>query len=186
MEIFDPKSVPGLNAEAFDRWLAYKKSRKQSYKTVASTRMAAVKLSQMGEDQEAVVDESISNNWAGLFPLKKVLQPGEKPKKTKQQVEADNVRDEWMQSQALKSAQAIAQTPIGALRMLDAVYARLLFQQEEPSFPERLEAFRDRVASALAAAPAKDAAGDPHILTMVRGLWGERGVNRLRDRAAKA
>ena len=96
------------------------------------------------------------------------------------------MRDEWMQSQALKSAQAIAQTPIGALRMLDAVYARLLFQQEEPSFPERLEAFRDRVASALAAAPAKDAAGDPHILTMVRGLWGERGVNRLRDRAAKA
>lgn len=183
---FDVTTVPGLDIEAFDRWIGYKRGRNQSYKNAQSERAAAVKLSQMGEDQAAAVDESISNNWAGVFPLKTRLMPGEKPKKTKQQIEADQARDDWLMKQAERHAQAAAGNPIGELRMLDGILARITLQQEDPSFGDRMEAFRNRVAERLSACDPAAAYGDPHVRSMVMQIWGARGVAKLERRAQEA
>lgn len=181
---FDVRTVQGLDIEAFDRWLAYKKARKQSYKTAMSERAAAVKLSQMGEDQSEAVDESISNNWSGVFPLKRTLSPGEKPKKTKAQVEADVARNEWLMGQAQKGVDAAAQTPLGRLRLLDGVLARVTLREHVE--PEVMENLRDRIASALNECDAAAAYSDPHIRSMVLQMWGPRGVSRLESRAQRA
>ena len=181
---FDVRTVQGLNIEAFDRWIAYKKSRKQAYKTALSERAAAVKLSQMGEDHEAVVDESISNNWSGIFPLKRVLSPGEKPKKTKAQVEADGQRNEWLMSQAQKGVDAAAQSSIGRLRLLDGVLARVTMREEiDPTVMENL---RDRIASEMSACDPVVAYNDPTVRSMVMQIWGPRGVAKMERRAQEA
>lgn len=78
---FDPKTVPGLNIEAWQRWVAYRISIKKALKPM-SLHAAAVKLAKYGEQQEEVVEQSVSNQWQGLFDLQVVKpMPGEKPKK---------------------------------------------------------------------------------------------------------
>jgi hypothetical protein len=181
---FDVRTVQGLDIEAFDRWLGYKKGRKQSYKTALSERAAAVKLSQMGEDQSEAVDESISNNWAGIFPLKKTLAPGEKPKKTKEQVQADVARDDWLMKQAQKGVDAAAQSPLGRLRLLDAVLARVTLREHVE--PDVMETLRDRIATALSDCNPADAYNDPTVRSMVMQVWGARGVSRLQQRVQTA
>lgn len=63
--------------EAMDKWLAYKKEKKQKY-TAIGLKQCFEKLKEMSNDNPIVamkiVDESISNNWSGLFPLKKTAQ----------------------------------------------------------------------------------------------------------------
>lgn len=181
---FDVRTVQGLDIEAFDRWLAYKKARKQSYKTAMSERAAAVKLSQMGEGQSEAVDESISNNWSGVFPLKRTLSPGEKPKKTKQQIEADGARNEWLMGQAQKGVDAAAQTSIGRLRLLDGVLARVTMREQVD--PETMEALRDRIASEMTSCDPVVAYNDPTVRSMVMQIWGPRGVAKMERRAQEA
>lgn len=61
-------------AEAFTTWLEYKRERRESYKSDKSLRMAYSKLLQLsGNDPfkaNAIVQQSMANNWAGLFELK--------------------------------------------------------------------------------------------------------------------
>ena len=63
--------------EAMEKWLAYKKEKKQKY-TAIGLKQCFEKLKEMSNDNPIVamkiVDESISNNWSGLFPLKKTTQ----------------------------------------------------------------------------------------------------------------
>ena len=58
---------------AFNKWLRYKKERKEKY-TKTGLNACAKKLVRLsgGNPDVAmqIVEESISNNWAGLFPLK--------------------------------------------------------------------------------------------------------------------
>ena len=58
---------------ALKKWIDYKKERGQSYKT-AGLRACVEKLERLSNNDAdlamMIVDESISNNWAGLFPLK--------------------------------------------------------------------------------------------------------------------
>ena len=181
---FDVRTVQGLDLEAFDRWLGFKKGRRESYKTPLSERAAAVKLSQMGDDQSEVISEAIANNYAGFFPLKKVLQPGEKPKKTKEQVQADVARDDWLMKQAQKGVDAAAQSPLGRLRLLDAVLARVTLREHVE--PEVMDTLRDRIASALSDCSPVDAYNDPLVRSMVMQVWGARGVSRLQQRMQAA
>lgn len=62
---------------AFDKWIAYKKEKRQPYKPIG-LQTCLKKLEELSGNNPdiamQIVDESISNNWAGLFPLK------EKPK----------------------------------------------------------------------------------------------------------
>lgn len=57
-----------------DRWLEYKRARGQTYKSEASIKTCYKKLLEMSGDDpvkaEAIVENSIANNYAGLFPLK--------------------------------------------------------------------------------------------------------------------
>lgn len=59
--------------EALEKWVAYKKERKQSY-TKTGLAQCVEKLKKMSNDNPSIamqiVNESISNNWSGLFPLK--------------------------------------------------------------------------------------------------------------------
>ena len=66
---------------AFDRWLKYKKERKESYKTKDSEIAAYNKLVRLSNNNSSIADkiveQSLANNWAGLFELKEPLKPSE-------------------------------------------------------------------------------------------------------------
>lgn len=63
--------------EIFTTWLEYKRERRESYKSDKSLRMAYSKLLQLSENDpvkaNAIVQQSMANNWAGLFELKTEL-----------------------------------------------------------------------------------------------------------------
>ncbi len=186
MTTFDPKIITNLDQSAWERWVAYRTSIKKALKP-ASLHAAALKLAKYGDDQDEVVEQSIANQWTGLFDLKKSKPgPGEKPTKTREQVAADAARWEWQVRQAEKTASSISSDPIGELRMLDAVLARLSFQQEDPGYSDRYETLVERIGEKIAAADAKVVLGDPHLRSMVLQIWNERGVKRLKSRAGIA
>lgn len=58
---------------ALERWLAYKKERKETYKSLQSIMILAKKLGKLSGNSlsvaEEIVDQSIANNWSGLFGL---------------------------------------------------------------------------------------------------------------------
>ncbi|NBO55204.1 MAG: hypothetical protein EBU84_11560 [Actinobacteria bacterium] len=170
-----------LDQEAWTRWVAYRVSIKKPIKPASENAMK-LKLSRYGNDQAEVVDQSIANQWQGLFDLKKTLAPGEKPKKTREQIAADDANWQWKVQQAEKTAREIAADPIGELRMLDAVLARLMFQREDFGFDERYNQFKSHVAEKIAAADPAKVLGDPHLRGMVLQLWNDRGVKRLQSR----
>jgi len=59
---------------AFSTWLEYKHQRKQTYKSKVSLKACYNKLVMLsGDDPDTameIVEQSMANNWAGLFPLK--------------------------------------------------------------------------------------------------------------------
>lgn len=59
---------------AFTAWLEYKHQRKQTYKSDASLKVCYNKLVKLSGNNPdiamAIVEQSMANNWAGLFPLK--------------------------------------------------------------------------------------------------------------------
>jgi hypothetical protein len=57
-----------LDQEAWDRWVAFRKAIRKPIKTVSEQAMK-IKLQRYGTDQAAVVDQSIANQWQGLFDL---------------------------------------------------------------------------------------------------------------------
>jgi hypothetical protein len=65
----------GLN-EAVQTWLEYKKEKKQTYKTIASTQAMINNLYELSEGNletaNKIVQQSIANNYSGLFPLRSV------------------------------------------------------------------------------------------------------------------
>jgi hypothetical protein len=61
--------VPNLDAEAWDRWLEFRKEIRKPVKA-ASLAALAKKLAAFGDEQKAVVEQSIAFGWVGLFPLK--------------------------------------------------------------------------------------------------------------------
>ena len=60
--------------EVMNKWLEYKRARGQTYKSEASIKTCYKKLLEMSGDDpvkaEAIVENSIANNYAGLFPIK--------------------------------------------------------------------------------------------------------------------
>ena len=61
-------NVPGLDREAFDRFIQYRKVIKKPFKDV-SLHAAATKLAGYGDKQAEVVQQTIANGWQGLQPL---------------------------------------------------------------------------------------------------------------------
>ena len=60
--------------EVFTTWLEYKRERRENYKSEKSLKLAYSKLLQLsGNDPQkaaSIVEQSMANNWAGLFDLK--------------------------------------------------------------------------------------------------------------------
>ena len=60
--------------EVVEAWLAYKKEKKQTYKSERSIKALCTKIKELsgGDVNTAgkVIDQSMANNWAGLFELK--------------------------------------------------------------------------------------------------------------------
>lgn len=179
--------VQGLDNTAWERWIAYRKAIKKPYKEV-SLRAAAIKLAQFGEQQAEVVEQSISNQWQGLFaiPVKK-LAPGEKPEKSKKQIEADDARhsynvreNERAWDERLRDGGIMAR-----LKLADALLARytILNGPDRPDMPDLVDTLKSRVASMLREIAPAAVLSEPSIRSMVRQLFGEAGVVRLRDRA---
>jgi hypothetical protein len=60
--------------ETFTLWLEYKKDRRQNYKSEKSLKACYNKLVKLSKNDpviaEQIVNESIANNWSGLFELK--------------------------------------------------------------------------------------------------------------------
>lgn len=74
--------------EPMTDWLLYKRERKQSYNSEISIKKCYNKLLELSEGDaktaQAIVDQSIANNWSGLFPLR-----NERTNKTNQRSVAD-------------------------------------------------------------------------------------------------
>lgn len=70
LEVFDFSEVDNAYLPALLKWLDYKKSRREKYKTQASFYTLYKRLKGMGtpEDAMAAVDFSMSSNYSGLFP----------------------------------------------------------------------------------------------------------------------
>ena len=72
---------------------------------------------------------------------------------------------------------------IGRLRLADAYLARINIG-EWSQRNERREWLKMRVGELIRSAKAEDVLGDPSLVGMVRDLFGEKGVMRLRARVA--
>jgi hypothetical protein len=59
----------GLDLKTFERWEAYRVEIRKPLKP-SSLEASATELAKYGNDQAAVVQQSIANGWQGLFPLK--------------------------------------------------------------------------------------------------------------------
>lgn len=64
--------------QQMQKWIDYKKSRGEKYKTEQSLMVCAKKLHELSGgnalDADAIIEQSIANNYAGLFPLKNAQQ----------------------------------------------------------------------------------------------------------------
>ena len=174
--------VEGLDVVAWERWVAFRKAIRKPIKE-ASIHAMQMKLAKFGDDQEEVVNQSISNQWQGLFDLRKT-KSGEKPVKTDKQVAADNERWQQTQDRNAREWDKRLGEPLAKLRLADALLARYNVRSDEPGHDERMEWLRERVADLLRESDAKLVACDPNLTAMICQFWGERGVKKIRARAA--
>lgn len=180
------ENITGLDVEAWERWVAYRKAIRKPLKEV-SLHAAALKLSKYGADQAEVVNQSISNQWQGLFELRKgKTDPLEPKQKTDKQKAADQQIFEVNQDKSARYWQSVEGNPISMLRLCDALLAIYLKRADESDTPERIEWLKGRVAELIRSANPKDVLGDPHIRSMVWQLYGERGIKRLTNATATA
>lgn len=67
----------GILSELMQKWVDYKKSIKNSYKSQSSLDIVAKKLNELSggdiQKAEAIVEQSIANQWKGLFELRQTL-----------------------------------------------------------------------------------------------------------------
>jgi hypothetical protein len=171
-----------LDNEAWERWKAYRTAIKKPIKPASENAMK-LKLARYGKDQAEVVDQSISNQWQGLFDLKKGLpQPGEKPVKSDKQVAVEQARLEADQSRSAKTWQEVSITPVGKLRLAEALWARYSVNTAPFGDDDRREWLKDKVGEIVRTMPPGDILGDPSLVSFIREVYGEKGVQRLKAR----
>jgi hypothetical protein len=75
----DKEYINPLFLESFEKWMKYKSERKEKYKSESSEKSfynLLIKLSNNNPIIAAqIVEQSIANNWAGIFELKQPKQP---------------------------------------------------------------------------------------------------------------
>jgi hypothetical protein len=171
-----------LDEAAWERWVAYRKAIRKPIKEVSEHAMK-LKLSRFGADQDAVVEQSIANQYQGLFELKKAApRPGEKVEKTNKQKAADVARHAEQDDWNARAWGKLEPTPLNRLKLCEAYLARLTISPDS----DALERLRDSTAAALRSADAAEVLGHPHLMSMVRQLFGERGLNKLKKREVQS
>jgi hypothetical protein len=171
-----------LDEAAWERWVAYRKAIRKPIKEVSEHAMK-LKLSRFGADQDAVVEQSIANQYQGLFELKKSApRPGEKVEKTDKQKAADVARHAEQDAWNARAWGKLEPTPLNRLKLCEAYLARLTISPDA----DAMERLRDSTAAALRSADAAEVLGHPHLMSMVRQLFGERGLNKLKKREVQS
>jgi hypothetical protein len=173
-----------LDEAAWERWVAYRKAIRKPIKEVSEHAMK-LKLSRFGADQQAVVEQSIANQYQGLFELKKAApRPGEKVEKTDKQKATDVARHAEQDERSARQWGKQEPTPIHRLKLCEAYLARLTLS--DPPDRDAVERLREAAAAALRIADAIEVLNDPHLAGMVRQLFGERGLNKLKKREVQS
>jgi hypothetical protein len=171
-----------LDEQAWEQWAAYRKAIRKTIKP-ASEHAAKLKLSRFGADQQAVVEQSIANQYQGLFELKKSApRPGEKVEKTDKQRAADVARHAEQDAWNARAWGKLEPTPLNRLKLCEAYLARLTISPDA----DAMERLRDSTAAALRSVDAAEVLGHPHLMSMVRQLFGERGLNKLKKREVQS
>lgn len=174
------ESIEGLDIDAWNRWVAYRQAIKKPLKEV-SMAAAALKLSRYGKDQAEVVDQSISQQWQGLFDLKKKRDPAEPAQKTDKQKAADDARFNHQLDSNQKMWRETLQTPLGKLRLCDALLARYLMTPDDPQLEERLEWLKHTVGDLMREVDIKLIARDAHLIGMASYFYGGKAIDKLRE-----
>ena len=172
-----------LDEAAWEQWVAYRKAIRKTIKP-ASEHAMKLKLSRFGADQQAVVDQSIAGQYQGLFELHKKAAPrlGEKVEKTDKQRAADVARHAEQDAWNARAWGKLEPTPLNRLKLCEAYLARLTISPDA----DAMERLRDSTAAALRSADAAEVLGHPHLMSMVRQLFGERGLNKLKKREVQS
>lgn len=92
-------------------WLAYKRDRKESYKSSRSMQAFLAKLKSLSQNNafvaRQIIEQSMANNWAGIFPLKIQNNGNTKP------TNHTNPPDDCDLARAVAEGYARANTPQG-------------------------------------------------------------------------
>jgi hypothetical protein len=176
------ENIEGLDIAAWERWVSYRKAIKKPLKE-ASMAAAALKLSRYGKDQAEVVDNSISNQWQGLFDLKKKRDPSEPPVKTDKQKAVEEARLQYALDSNSRMWRETLLTPLGKLRLCDALLARYLTTPDDPHLSEKLEWLKHIAGDLMRQADIKEVAHDAHLVGMASYFWGGPAIDKLRKAA---
>jgi len=175
--------VPGLDLEAWNRWLTYRQAIKKPYKEI-SLHAAAMKLSGFGPNQAAVVERSVANGWQGLFELEqKKIDPTAPKTRTKEQQAAADANFEYMQRQSAKAWGMEVCKPLGKLHLAEALLARYdILDDGSTVWSEKREWLREQVAGLLRLADAAAVLQDLTAKRLVLRLFSDAGLRRLEQR----
>lgn len=70
----EKKTEPlSFRSQLWEKWFDYKKQRKQSYTEIGKNALLNKFLNVPDNELEMIIEQSIVNNWSGLFPLKEPL-----------------------------------------------------------------------------------------------------------------
>jgi hypothetical protein len=172
-----------LDEAAWERWVAYRKAIRKPIKEVSEHAMK-LKLARFGADQDAVVSQSIANQYQGLFELKDKKKP-DRPTKSPEQKAADDALFVQAQERSARAWDKLEPSPLNRLKLCDALWARYTFMEDSEDARDRMEWLRGVIAMHLREAEPTEVLADPHLRTMVFCLFGPRGISRLKEREVK-
>ena len=171
-----------LNQEALTMFLEYRKQIRKPVKPVSENALR-IKLEKMGsvETQLECVNRSISNSWQGIFPpntstVKRAFQPV--TTKTPKQVEFDESQFA-AQNERSGTHWDTSTDPLAKLLLCEALLGRYTVTGQCGD-TEKMEALREVTAKHIRAAKQSEIVGNPHLIGLVRFLFGERGIRRLK------
>lgn len=84
----------GINQPAWNEWVDYRKSKKKSVSQAAAKKQFKLLSNYSLSDQQSVIDQSISNDYQGLFELKGNSNESNKQSSTNGQTRRDQVRQQ--------------------------------------------------------------------------------------------
>ena len=170
-----------LNQEALIMFLEYRKQIKKPVKSVSENALR-IKLEKMGsvETQLESINRSISNGWQGIFPpdtstVKRAFQP---TAKTTKQVEFDESQFA-AQNERSGTHWDTSTDPIAKLLLCEALLARYTVIGQTGD-TEKMNSLREITAKHIRAAKPLEVLGNPNLNGLVRLLFNERGIKRLK------